>query len=76
MPQAADVGEALSPYLDQPPNDRRATKCKRGGAGSAVMSGNGSPAASDTEVSTLAGGERMIRSRFAQTGPPFEPIIC
>jgi hypothetical protein len=74
MPQAADVGEALSAYLDQPPNDRRATRCKSGGTGSAIMSGSGSPAASDTQVSTLAGGERMIRSRFAQTGPRFGPI--
>jgi len=37
-----------------PPSDRRAARCKCGRAGSAITTSNGSPAASDTQVSTVA----------------------
>ena len=38
-----------------PPSDRRAARCKCGRAGSAITTSHGSPAAADTQISTVAG---------------------
>jgi integrase len=54
MPLPADVGEASSAYLRQARPDRRAARCS---AAVPVRPSplDGSPAASDTQVSTVAG---------------------
>ena len=60
MPLAADVGEALSAHLRQArPATSEPPGIKCGRAGSAITTSNGSQAASDTQLSTVAGAGNL-----------------
>jgi hypothetical protein len=69
MPLAADVGEALSAHLRQArPATSEPPGIKCGRAGSAITTSNGSQAASDTQLSTVAGAGNFNHLSVAADG--------